>query len=72
VLPHLPTEILAMSGETQPEVMPPGTPHRISPEISNHEPPMHIPRPSSDRAQVHYYKEKLLLFAMQNFIAYRK
>ncbi|CAK8688669.1 unnamed protein product [Clavelina lepadiformis] len=33
------------------EVMPPGTPTCISPDLSQHEPPMHIPRPSSDRAQ---------------------
>nr|CAB3238197.1 deleted in lung and esophageal cancer protein 1 [Phallusia mammillata] len=34
-----------------PEIMPPGTPQRLSPDISQHEPPMYIPRPSSDRAQ---------------------
>ena len=34
------------------EVMPSGTPSRLSPDVSQHEPPMHLHRPSSDRTQV--------------------
>ena len=34
------------------EVMPPGTPTRLSPDVRHSEPPMHLHRPSSDRAQV--------------------